>query len=284
MIANDDFSIVPFLAAKMNFKQVYVLETNQIRKRCLDSFITENNLANKVQIVEKAFHELDEADYQHKKFNILFSELSFSQALLPWENLYFYYGSKNAKKISADTSVKFLPNKITFKAIAVNFENLDKIRSPVDNCEGFNIAEFDKVILGASKDSDGFQEPHPLWEYPCKAISSEHEIFSFDFNKTDKNISQVIDMPIVYDGLLNGVALWQTVQYDDENELNCGLIDEIKENENLKWSINYKQAVHLFDKKHLITMNNKSKINLKCIVNFDIEQGKFSVDFKINEL
>ena len=45
-------------------------------------------------------------------------------------------------------------------------------------------------------------------------------------------------MPIVYDGLLNGVALWQTVQYDDENELNCGLIDEIKENENLKWSIN----------------------------------------------
>ena len=103
-------------------------------------------------------------------------------------------------------------------------------------------------------------------------------------NKTDKNISQVIDMPIVYDGLLNGVALWQTVQYDDENELNCGLIDAIKENENLKWSINYKQAVHLFDKKHLITMDNKSKINLKCIVNFDIEQGKFSVDFKINEL
>ena len=31
--------------------------------------------------------------------------------------------------------------------MAVNLENLDKIRSPVRNCEGFDLKEFDKVIL-----------------------------------------------------------------------------------------------------------------------------------------
>lgn len=31
--------------------------------------------------------------------------------------------------------------------IAINMENLDKIRSPVGICEGFNLNEFDRVIL-----------------------------------------------------------------------------------------------------------------------------------------
>lgn len=34
-----------------------------------------------------------------------------------------------------------------FYAIAVSMEDLDKIRSPVGSTEGFDIQEFDKVIL-----------------------------------------------------------------------------------------------------------------------------------------
>ena len=40
-----------------------------------------------------------------------------------------------------------LPKSFKFYAMAVNLENLHKIRSPVGNCEGFNLDEFDKVIL-----------------------------------------------------------------------------------------------------------------------------------------
>lgn len=32
----------------------------------------------------------------------------------------------------------------------------------------------------ASKLSDGFTEPHPLWEYPCYPLSDVHELFNID--------------------------------------------------------------------------------------------------------
>ncbi len=261
------------------------METNQIRKRCLNSFISENNFENKITIVEKLFHELNESDYEMNKFNIVFSELAFSQALLPWENLYFYYGAQNIKKIAANkTEIKILPGRIKIYGIAVSFENLDKIRSPVNTCEGFKLNEFDKIILDASKNSDGFQEPHPLWEYPCKAISLKHEIFNFDFKKLNKSLTYEIEMPLIFDGLLNGIAIWQCIEYDADNYLNCGLLNEPTQDDYLKWSINYKQAVHLFDKKHVVNKETKNGLNLKCIVDFNIDVGKFNLDFKINKL
>lgn len=266
---------------------MYVLEINKIRKRCLESFIAENNLENKLTILEKSFHELSQTDYDTTKFNILLSELAFSQALLPWENLYFYYGCKNVTSLTGSNEIKFLPERIVLKAIAVEYENLDKIRSHVNVCEGFNLAEFDKVILEASRNSDGFQEPHPLWEYPCKPLSHAHEIFRFEFDpKTLRKSTQTkeIEMPLVHEGVLNGVALWQEIVYDHENELNCGLLELPKQNENLVWSMNYKQAVHLFDKKHSINHENKANLSLRCSVKFDIGLGKFNVDFKIKEL
>jgi protein arginine N-methyltransferase 7 len=84
------------------------------------------------------------------KFDIIFSELSFGQSLLPWDNLYFYYGIQHLKQLNNSQfykDKKIMPFRIRFKAIAVQLEDLDKIRSPVGETEGFDITEFDKVIL-----------------------------------------------------------------------------------------------------------------------------------------
>jgi protein arginine N-methyltransferase 7 len=84
------------------------------------------------------------------KFDIIFSECAFSLALLPWDNIYFYYGLAHLKSLLPVNDFKektVLPKSLKFYAIAVNLENLHKIRSPVRNCEGFNLDEFDKVIL-----------------------------------------------------------------------------------------------------------------------------------------
>ena len=78
------------------------------------------------------------------------SECAFSLALLPWDNIYFYYGLAHLKSLLPVNDFKektILPKSFKFYAIAVNLENLHKIRSPVGNCEGFNLDEFDKVIL-----------------------------------------------------------------------------------------------------------------------------------------
>src|SRR5579883_1830266 len=85
-----------------------------------------------------------------KQVDIIFSELSFSQALLPWDNLYFYYGLEHVASLIQllhRDAITVLPRRMRFYAIAVSLENLDKIRSPVQSTEGFDIREFDKVIL-----------------------------------------------------------------------------------------------------------------------------------------
>ena len=85
-----------------------------------------------------------------QKFEILMTECAFSLALLPWDNIYFKYGLEHLNNINKTNDLKIetiLPANITFYAMAVNLENLHKIRSPVVNCEGFELNEFDQVIL-----------------------------------------------------------------------------------------------------------------------------------------
>lgn len=74
------------------------------------------------------------------------SECSFNNSVLPWDNLYLINCIDRIKKLQ-NNKIKILPKKLKFKAIAVELENLDKIRSPVGICEGFDINAFDKVIL-----------------------------------------------------------------------------------------------------------------------------------------
>lgn len=83
--------------------------------------------------------------------------MAFSSAHLPWENLYFYYGveslinaqlhngSNKADKDNCNPTL--LPFRISIYAIAVQFEHLHKIRSPVEETCGFSLKEFDRVIL-----------------------------------------------------------------------------------------------------------------------------------------
>ena len=80
----------------------------------------------------------------------MFSELAFSFALLPWDNLYYFYGLQHLKELNTKdyySDKVILPFRVRFKAIAVHLEDLDKIRSPVNETEGFDLTEFDKVIL-----------------------------------------------------------------------------------------------------------------------------------------
>ena len=54
---------------------------------------------------------------------------------------------QHLKSIRPETSFEILPKRIRFMAIALNLEDLNKIRYPVGICEGFDLAEFDKIIL-----------------------------------------------------------------------------------------------------------------------------------------
>lgn len=68
-------------------------------------------------------------------------------SVLPWDNLFLLHCIENSRKFLSKDA-KILPIKFQLKLIAVEFENLHKIRCPVGLCENeFDIGEFDKVIL-----------------------------------------------------------------------------------------------------------------------------------------
>ena len=129
-------------------------------------------------------------------------------------------------------------------------------------------------------------EPHPLWEYPCFPLSDIHEIFSFELSNSNcEDTDKEIKMPFTANGLLNGVALWYSVDFDNNKslEIDTGILEQTIPNKKLEWSKLYKQAVHILDKKYDINKTNRSHLYLSCIVNFKCKEGLFNVDFKINQ-
>lgn len=141
--------------------------------------------------------------------------------------------------------------------------------------------------------TDGFMEPHPLWEYPSFPLSDIYEIFTLDFseNTLDSlgNVEKCLEMDIKNEGLLNGAAIWYVLEFDDEEEnekakntrvgvIDTGLLEAPIKGKHLKWSRDFKQAVHILEKK--IEVNENSATKLKCTVKFEIKQASFKIDFK----
>ncbi|CAF0727754.1 unnamed protein product [Brachionus calyciflorus] len=292
LIVNDDFSLLPLLAAsETKYKHITILESNKFRERCLLSFLNENNLLDeRITIIDKNFNELNSNDLKNNDFDLILSESSFNSILLPWDNLYLYYGLENLRSIKQkefEQVKRILPVRLRLKAILINMENLDKIRSQVGVCEGFDLSEFDKIILDASKNSDGFMEPHPLWEYPSYPLSEVYEIFCFNFaSSANEPVLKTFKFELKSNGFLNGAALWHELDFDENDPslvINTGLLEKPQNDKYLVWSKNYKQAVHIMDRKVNITEENKNSMYVICTVKFDPKLGNFNVDFRIEE-
>jgi hypothetical protein len=57
-------------AGMMNFKHIYVTESNRFRQDCLKAIIKQNLLENRVTIINKNPHDIVESDLKHGKVNI----------------------------------------------------------------------------------------------------------------------------------------------------------------------------------------------------------------------
>lgn len=169
------FSIQTLNYALLFLLKIITLETNRFRQKCLESLIAENKLENKIIVINSAVHQLKQHDLENLtvkffcywfflktkyedlfdfKIDVVMSECSFCQALLPWDNLYYFYGLEHLFR-TIDTNVKqsvnVMPIRIRFCAVAISMQDLHKIRYPVGSSEGFSLAEFDKVILVSAK-------------------------------------------------------------------------------------------------------------------------------------
>lgn len=79
------------------------------------------------------------------QITLVFGEPHFVTTLLPWQNIYFWY-LKNEVSQYISMSAKTLPVGVTVWAMAVQFDDLWKIRAPLHSVEGFKMTDFDKLI------------------------------------------------------------------------------------------------------------------------------------------
>jgi hypothetical protein len=124
-------------------------------------------------------------------------------------------------------------------------------------------------------------------------LSDEREIFAFNFDDSDKSLSNSkesvrseTEFELKHAGLLNGMAMWYEVDYsrdrlDDELTINTGLVEAPRPQQHLVWNKNFRQAVTILDQKHVVDESNMAKLKVKCFVNFELKAGNFTVDFKV---
>jgi hypothetical protein len=140
-------------------------------------------------------------------------------------------------------------------------------------------------IKNSAKLADGFTEPHPLWEYPAYPLSDIYEIYSVDVTEPIEKEANCIKNTIKLNcqGNLNAIVIWHELIFDD-GVINTGIVEKPVAKQHIKWSMQYKQGVHLFDRKYKIDENNNEAINVGYKINCDLKNGIFDCRFNVQEL
>ncbi|EGI67279.1 Protein arginine N-methyltransferase 7 [Acromyrmex echinatior] len=263
-----DGCLLALVIAKLGAK-VFLLEQNFLSRRTMEMFVQVNELSDRIKIVESV-DDLPEAS----EIDFIFGEPYFLSSIVPWENLRFWYLTSKYP-----SSISRMPVMATIRAVAVEFKDLQKIRAPLGTCEGFDLSSFDKLIQISSEKSDNPVEAQPLWEYPCKALSSAFDIIKLDltqnvnFNKRERITGEI---PILDSGTCNGIAIWVDWQLDSDLSVSCGPIEEIVPSKRVSWDPYTRQGVHLFR----TVSNVTKKSTLSWSFTFLPQNGE--VEFKFN--
>ncbi|PNF30102.1 hypothetical protein B7P43_G03130 [Cryptotermes secundus] len=139
-----DGSLLGPLAARLGAKKVYCIDGKALTRHVIQDYIKHNSLQDRMVVLNN-IQELEAVVEPHNKITLVFGEPHFVTAVLPWQNIYFWY-LKNEVSQHISMSAKTLPMGVTVWAMAVQFDDLWKIRAPLHSVEGFKMTDFDKLI------------------------------------------------------------------------------------------------------------------------------------------
>ncbi|RWS31436.1 protein arginine N-methyltransferase 7-like protein [Leptotrombidium deliense] len=222
---------------------------------------------------------------ENEKFDLIFAEPFFYTVNLPWDTLRFWYLlSELPKNCYEKNNVKLVPRRAIIEAVAVEFDDLWKIRAKVGDCQGFNLTDFDNLVLEAMKETDAVIEPQPVWEYPCRALANEPlSVFQWDFTSFElsNNCSEFSTRLKINPNLLkhtNNVSLvmWIKFVLAEEKVISTGPISPFKIGEYISWHKDWKQGVSFL----FANVKKLSYDNNGCLI-YDL---KFNYNFSDGEL
>ncbi|TSQ92640.1 Protein arginine N-methyltransferase 7 [Bagarius yarrelli] len=228
-----DGSLLPIFAHLLGAKKVFSLENSGTSKRVIEQFLEANSLKNCVRLLQIRPEQLTTADLEGEQISALIGEPYFSTSLLPWHSLFFWY-CRTALNCLLQPDATILPSSATLRLIAVEFQDLWRIRTPCGTCEGFDVSPMDEMVQRSLDFRESREaEPHPLWEYPCRALSEPRSVMTFDFQQCvpKQSISSEGTVPLTGRGRCHGVALWMEYRLTDDADISVsmGLIEPVTE-------------------------------------------------------
>lgn len=279
-----DGCLMAIAAAKLGARHVYVSESNDSTRRIMQEFVNINAVQDKVTVTH-----LDYADIPVEQIiapgSITFSEPYFSTSLLPWHSLYCWYLRNSMQHLLAENAIS-LPKKMTIWGVPVQYRDLWKIRAPLHECNGFKMEIFDSLIETASDEADEKVEPHPLWEYPARALSLPQPLMSLDLTGSvpEKTITCTGKISLAGTGTLNGMALWADWDMTgcQQDVISTGPVKPVVVNEYISWDVYVQQGVYLMKEKPLIKPGLSQEIQYS--VSFCPNEDKISFDFDFNKV
>ncbi|XP_006641366.2 protein arginine N-methyltransferase 7 isoform X1 [Lepisosteus oculatus] len=243
-----DGSLLPALAHLLGARKVYSLESSTMSKQVIERVLEASALSGAVEVLESRPEQLTVSSMGGNQISVLFGEPYFSTSLLPWHSLYFWYcRTALAGLLHPDATV--MPRSASLCMAAVEFKDLWRIRAPCGLCEGFDVSPMDEMIQRSLDFRESREaEPHPLWEYPCRALSQPREVMTFDFRLCvpEQPMKSQGSAALVRKGRCHGVALWMEYHLTDDITVSTGLTGLPSEQGTCEWSPHRKQGVYFF--------------------------------------
>ncbi|KAK6635347.1 hypothetical protein RUM44_000598 [Polyplax serrata] len=278
-----DISLLSLLCAKLGARKVYIVSESASVERVTRMLAVENKLTNVIslhsdlsQVIQTLSNELVK-----ESFDVLvLSEPYFRNSILPWDNMAFWYAKQeldeNVKNLSQATSIRTLPKRCRLRGFAVQFDNLWRIATPLNICEGFSLRIFDELIAAAKVKAENYTEAQPLWEYPGIALSLPLTFFEFDFsscvpqNKLQKNGT----MEMTSSGRCDGIALWMEYDLTDNCSISFGPVKKVVSGQYVEWDMYERQGVHLF--------RDQPAVEAKDLMNYNVEFDPNEAEINFN--
>ncbi|VVD04916.1 unnamed protein product [Leptidea sinapis] len=262
-------SFMGLAAAKLGAKSVYILEDMPLNVGILENYIKENAIDN-VKILSEPSEEI------LAEITNVVCDPNFVSAILPWENLkvaYLLHRYRNHLR----ESVTIMPDACEFWAMPVQFDNLHKIRVPLNRCEGIDMTIFDKLVENSRIISDADIEAQPLWEYPCKCRGEARKILDIDLNNLQPTyaadgVNTVSDEVEDSHHYVNGFAIWITWIVGGK-QMSAGPTVWPAVGQNVDWDMHTRQAVQILKKPRNVSCSDKWCFQVAC----DLEKGVFNL-------
>ncbi|XP_012677757.2 protein arginine N-methyltransferase 7 [Clupea harengus] len=276
-----DGSLLPVIASILGAQKVFTIENSGMSRQVIAQVLECNSLKGKLRLLGMRPEQVTTADLEGQQVSVLMGEPYFGTSLLPWHSLFFWY-CRTALAQVLQPNATILPSSATLYMMGVEFRDLWRIRAPCGSCEGFDVTSMDDMVQQSLDFRESREaEPHPLWEYPCRALTEPCPVMTFDFKQCvpQQPICSKGSVPLLRKGCCHGVALWMDFQLTSDVNLSMGLMEPVSQEGACEWSPHRKQGVYFLKSPWESSGDGRAAVSYD--LTFDPSLGDIKMDFSI---